>query len=201
MNEKQSQELQTLEGLESAGTIEETQVERLAELREFKGVFEKAKSVDSLTIQKEKFREKAEKEEADRKALEAKLNTTTDPKSSPAQVDVVDYIGISTALDGLDQREKTFLAEQHRLSGKPLQEIRDGEDFTLWKDAYRAKIEKENALKPNSTQAIEDAPKSFKDKLAGASMAEKEEMLKAAGLYKEPRPRADKANIGQSRSR
>jgi hypothetical protein len=201
MNEKQSQEFEALKALETAGTLEDAQMERYTELQEISALFEKAKAVDSLQIQKEKFREKAEKEEADRKALEAKLNEAIQKPSDKAPLAVEDYINISSSLDGLDAREKTYLAEQHRFSGKPLHEIRGGEDFQLWQDAYRKKQEKENALKPNSGQPSEPPPLSFKDKLSGASIAEKEEMLKAAGLYKESRPRADKSSIGISRSR
>jgi len=114
---------------------------------------------------------------------------------------VEDYIDISTSLEGLDAREKAFLAEQHKLSGKPLQEIRTGEDFQLWQSAYRTKVEKENALRPNATQASEEAPKSLVERLKNASLAEKEELLKEAGLYKENRRRSDSVNIGNTRTR
>lgn len=196
MNEKQSQELEALEALETAGTLEDVQKERYEELKEIKALSEKAKAADSLQVQKEKFREKAEKEEAERKALEAKLNEHIREPGSKAALDVVDYIDISASLDGLDQREKTYLAEQHKLSGKPLKEIREGEDFQLWQNAYRAKQEKERALKPNSQQPVEPPPKSFAERLRDASIAEKEAMLKEAGLYREARPRADRTKIG-----
>ena len=116
-------------------------------------------------------------------------------------LDVEDYIGISTALDGLDQREKARLAEEHKLSGKPLKAIRESEDYQLWQTAYRQKQERENALKPSSTQATEDMPKSAAQKLQGAtSLAETEAILRELGLYKDARPRADKVDIGARRS-
>lgn len=150
-------------------------------------------------IQKEKFREKFEKAEAERKALEAKLNEQVSRGTVPLAVE--DYIDISTSLDGLDAREKAKLAEDHKLSGKPLKDIREGEDYQLWQSAYRAKIEKENSLKPSATQPLEDGPRSLKDRLANATLAEKEEILREQGMYKDFRPRADRTSIGNTRSR
>lgn len=146
--------------------------------------------------------------EKEAKRLQAELGRTQREvkkvarKTAPStSLDVEDYIGISTALDGLDQREKARLAEEHKLSGKPLKAIRESEDFQLWQTAYRQKQEKENALKPSSTQAAEDMPKSAAQKLRGAtSLAETEAILRELGLYKDARPRADKVDIGARRS-
>lgn len=114
---------------------------------------------------------------------------------------VEDFIDISAALDGLDPREKARLAEEHKLSGKPLKQIRESEDYQLWQTAYRMKLEKENALKPSSTQAVEEQPKSAGQRIAAAkTLAEKEAVLKELGLWKENRPRADKVTIGLPRS-
>lgn len=153
----------------------------------------------SALIQKEKFREKFEKAEAERKALEAKLNEQARRGNVPLAVE--DYIDISTSLEGLDQREKAYLAEQHKLSGKPLSDIRGTEDFSLWQSAYRQKQEKESALKPNATQALEDAPMSLSQRLAKASVSEKEAILRENGMYKEFRPRSDRTSIGSTRTR
>ena len=169
---------------------EETPAEEPAESPELK----------SALVQKEKFREKLEKKEAELEALKKKPAEVADENSAP--LDVEDYIDISTSLDGLDQREKAYLAEQHKLSGKPLTEIRESEDFQLWDEAYRAKQEKENALKPNSAQEREDAPKPFTEQLKGATLAEKEALLKEKGLYKENLPpSSNRVDIGNPLSR
>lgn len=139
---------------------------------------------------------RAKDAEAKAKALEAKLGT-----QGNAPLAVEDYIDISTALDGLDAREKAYLAEQHRQSGRPLKEIREGEDFQLWNSAYRAKQEKERALAPSSTQAVEDGPMPLAERLRNASVAEKEQILRDLNLYKENRPRADRVSIGNTRTR
>jgi len=156
------------------------------------------KELLSALAQKDHFREKAERAEKERKALEVKLNQATKAQGT-APLDVSDYIDISTSLDGLDPREKAYLAEQHKLTGRPLKEIRESEDFTFWDSAYRAKQEKEAALKPNSAQSEEDAPRSLAERLRNATVAEREEILREQGLYKEFRPRADRVKIGNTR--
>jgi len=165
-------------------------------------------SVDTsaLTEQLEKEKEarrqltaRAAKAEAERKAaLEQLERARKEGGTVPLGVD--DYINISTALDGLDQREKARLAEEHRNSGKPLKEIRESEDFQLWQSAYRAKVEAENALKPSSTQAVEEGPQTLTDRLKTASLEEKEAILAEAGLWRSPRPKADKVDIGKKLS-
>lgn len=139
--------------------------------------------------------ERAKKAEADKKALEAQLNALQS-KQSPKSLDVDDYIDISASLEGLDQKEKTRLAEEHKLTGKPLSEIRQSEDFLLWQSAWRAKVEKERALKPSNVQEEAPREKTLGEKLATASLEEKEKLLTEAGYYKSYRPRADRQNIG-----
>ena len=149
----------------------------------------------SALVQKEKFRERFEKAEAERKALEEKLNASI--KGNP--LDVSDYIDISTSLSGLDPREQARLAEEHKNTGKSLKDIRESEDYQLWQTAYRQKQEKENALKPNATQSVEDAPMNLQQRLRNATLAEKEQILKDNGMYKEFRPRNDRTGIGITR--
>jgi len=203
MKEQLKVELQELTNLETAGTLEDSQKSRLEELKEFEQVEQTAeqtkKDLNSALAQKDHFRTKSEKEEADRKVLEAKLNEVTgNTKKLREVLDVEEYIGISTSLEGLDQAEKTFLAEQHKLTGKPLNEIRNSEDFALWDSGHKAKVEKEKSLKPSNTQSDSEVPKTLADKLANASLAEKEKILTEAGLYKSPHPhRVDRTNIGQ----
>jgi hypothetical protein len=126
-------------------------------------------------------------------AYEANKNKPIDVKS----LDVEDYIDISASLEGLDQKEKEFLAREHKLSGQPLAEIRKNEDFLLWQSAYRQKVEKERlTLKPSSTQPESEIPKTLHEKLKGASLEEKEKILTEAGYYKSPRPIGERKNIG-----
>lgn len=134
-----------------------------------------------------------------RKAIAYDTNKTR-PTVTKTNLDVGDYIDISASLEGLDQREKEYLASQHKMTGKPLAEIRKDEDFNLWQTAYREKAEKEKlSLKPSGTQSESDKPMSFKEKLQSASLEEKEALLTEAGLYKSPRPRVDRVDLGRGK--
>lgn len=139
---------------------------------------------------------RAREAEAKAKALEAKLGA-----QGTAPLAVEDFIDISTSLDGLDVREKARLAEEHKNTGKSLKDIRESEDFQLWQSAYRQKQEKENALRPSATQALEEGPKSLAERLRDASLEEKEAILREQGMYKDFRPKADRVNIGNTRTR
>lgn len=145
-----------------------------------------------------RLKEEAERRrKAEAEAREAKAKLEAIQRAKKGSLDVEDYIDISASLEGLDQREKSFLAEQHKLSGKSLSEIRNGEDFSLWQSAYRAKVEKERqTLSPSSKQSESERPKTLTQKLKDASLAEKEEILSKAGLYKTPKPRTDVRRIG-----
>lgn len=207
MDDKLKLEFQALQKLEAEGSLDETQTARFEEIKKLdlaeKTVAEKSKDLASALAQKEHFRTKAEKEETERKALEAKLNEyskNVGDQGGKKGLDVEDYINISASLEGLDAKEKERLAREHKLTGVPLAEIRKDEDFVLWQTAYRTKLEKEKlALKPTGTQADAEKEKSFAQKLAGASLADKEKILTEAGLYKQVRPRADRTNIGVNR--
>lgn len=139
---------------------------------------------------------RAKKAEAEAKVLEAKLKAATGAKPP---LDVEDFLDISASLEGLDQREKSYLAEMHKLTGKPLAEIRKDENFGLWQSAYRQKVEKELSLKPSGTQSESDKPMSFSELLAKSSVADKEKILTDAGLYKSPRPRSDRVDLGRGK--
>lgn len=155
-----------------------------------------SKELQSALAQKEHFRQKAEKAEKERKALEAQLNKRVQNGTQPA-LDVEDYIDINTALSGLDTVEQAYLAKMHKLTGEAMKDIRESEDFQLWNSAYRAKLEKEAALKPTNTQVLEEQPGSLAQQLAKAStIAEREKILREHDLWRDPRPKADRTNIG-----
>lgn len=157
--------------------------------------------LEKKAILADNYKIRAEKAEKERKALEEKLNQAVKNQGEKPTLGVEDYIDISASLEGLDQREKEYLASQHKLSGKSLRDIRQDEDFTLWQTAYRDKIEKEKlSLKPSGTQSDSDRPMSFAERLSNTqSVAEKEKLLSEAGLYKSPRPRSDRVDLGRGK--
>lgn len=194
MNDEKT-EMETPENQEEEVVEEEQPSEEVVEPESTDGVDKK--QFESAIKQKEHFREKAEKAETERKALEEKLNKAVQSDGKAKEgLDIEDYIDISASLEGLDQREKEYLAREHKLTNKPLSEIRDDEDFQLWQSAYQAKVEKEKTLHPNGTQSDAERPKTLNERLAAANLVDKEKILQEAGLWKSPRPRSDQAHIG-----
>lgn len=157
------------------------------------------KGLKSALAQKDHFREKFEKAEKERKALEERLRKAAAGTADRSALDVEDYIDISNALSGLDREQQAYLSEQHKLTGKPLSEIRESAAFKRWDAGYQAEQEAERALHPNSAQPEADLPKSVNEKLKGASLAEKERLLTEMGLWKSPHPKSDRVKIGDTR--
>lgn len=125
------------------------------------------------------------------------------PVESTKSLEVDDFINISASLEGLNQAEKSYLAEQHKLTGKPLSEIRNSENFLLWQSGYHAKVEKERALKPNSAQPDGDAPRTLSGEISRlnngtnfkANLEQQEKLLQEAGLYKAPKVNPHRTSI------
>ncbi len=116
------------------------------------------------------------------------------PVEKPAVLNVEDYIDISASLEGLDQRQKEKLAQEHKLTGKPLSEIRKSEDFLLWNTGYQAKVEKEQALNPSTRQPEVKQEKTFEEIIEETKGAnpfkitpEREKLMEDAGLWKSPK--------------
>lgn len=192
------EEKPTLDNQESSNPEESEETLNPEELAEPEDVIEEEAKTDKFEELYKNQKIRAEKAETERKALEEKLNAAikSDGKAKEG-LDIEDYIDISASLEGLDKREKEYLAREHKLTNTPLPEIRESEDYKLWQSAYQAKVEKEEkTLKPNGTQSDSERPQSLTDQLTGASLADKEKMLKDAGYYKSPRPRTDRINIG-----
>jgi hypothetical protein len=139
--------------------------------------------------------------EAKRKYKEPEPEEKSEPpaKEAKAPLAVEDYIDISNALSGLDREQQAYISEQHRLTGKPLGELREGKEFQRWDKGYQAEVEAERALHPNSTQSVEDAPKTLAEALKNASIADKERILKEAGILKMTRQDKERVKIGNTR--
>lgn len=152
------------------------------------------------TYSEDEFRQvvaRAKKAEAEARTFKAQSDNLK--KANNKSLDVEDYIDISASLEGLDSREKEYLAREHKLSGRPLNEIRKDENFSLWQSAYRQKVEKERtSLAPSSKQPDDNSPISLEDALENATIEEKEEILRnSMGYSVGNKPRADRVNIGR----
>ena len=110
-------------------------------------------------------------------------------KAKPVQVvnsslDVNDYIEISASLEGLDAREKEYLAKQHKVTGQPLNEIRKSEDFGFWQSSYQGKKSRDQAsLTPSTKQPDDTSPISLEEALNNASTIEEKEAILAQVGY------------------
>lgn len=199
--EDETKQVDEQESLNPAESEETLNTEEEAEVEEITEVSEESQSAKLDELYKNQ-KVRAEKAEAELKKLEKQLNAKVNKDTGSrdaASLDVEDYIDISASLEGLDQREKEKLAREHKLTGRPLSEIRKDEDFVLWQEAYRQRVEKERALNPSTTQEEREKDSSLSAKLAKANtLEETEKILEEAGLYKAPRPKADRVRIDRN---
>lgn len=153
-----------------------------------------------LEAKNKQLYERAKKAEAEAKVARQEIERLKKVSTGSKGLDVSDYIDISSSLEGLTQREKEKLAQEHKLTGKPIKELRNSEDFLLWQSALKQKMEREAAsLPPSSKQPDDNSPISLDDALAGAqSMEEKEALLaETMGYSIGNKPRTDRVVIGR----
>ena len=122
-------------------------------------------------------------------------------KKAPQEksADSIDLIKLGKKLQDYSDDELDFVTDYAK-SKKPEDILKalDNPYIQQGIKAQREVLEKEKlALAPSSTQAETDRPKSLGERLAGASLEEKEKILTDAGLYKSPRPRSDRVFIGK----
>lgn len=123
------------------------------------------------------------------------------PQETGSSVDALEFIKLGKKLQDYADEEIDFATEVAK-SKRPEDILKalDNEMVQLAINARREKVEKEKlSLKPTGTQSDSDKPKSFTERLASASLADKEKLLAEAGLYKSPRPKADRVNLGRGK--
>lgn len=109
-------------------------------------------------------------------------------KGSPGNPDAIDLIKLGKKLQDYTDDELDFVTE-HAKSKKPEDILKALENPFIQAgiEANRQKVAKERqALTPSDTQSEANAPKSLAEKLAGASLEDKEKLLTEMGLYKAP---------------
>lgn len=113
-------------------------------------------------------------------------------------IDSVDLIKLGKKLQDYSDDELDFVTEYAK-SKKPEDILKALENQFIQQGikAQREKVEKEKiALKPNSNQPDSERPKTLHERLASASLEEKEKILIEIGGYKNPRPKGERQNIG-----
>lgn len=115
-------------------------------------------------------------------------------------VDALEFIKLGKKLQDYSDTEIDFATEvAHSKSPESILKALDNPMVKLAIQANREKEAKELSLKPSGTQSESDTPKSLTERLASASLADKEKILQEAGLYKSPRPRTDRVNLGRGK--
>ena len=112
--------------------------------------------------------------------------------------DSIDQIKLGKKLADYSDDELDFVVDYAK-SKKPEDILRALENpfVKVGIQAHREKVEKENlTLKPSSTQSESERPKTLHERLANASIEEKEKILTEVGGYKSPRPKGERQNIG-----
>jgi len=119
------------------------------------------------------------KKQLDEMKKSKKSSTTSN--SEPLDVDSI--LEVQTATKGLDADEVEELRLRAKATGESLTEARKNDNFVLWREAKKAKVAKEKALKPSSTQTESSKPKTLEDRLAEAkTFEEKEKILSEVGM-------------------
>lgn len=112
---------------------------------------------DEIVTRKElnKLYARAKTAEEKAKKAEAKLVQARKPVS-----DVDAILEVQKATKGLDEDEVAELQLRAKAMGVPLSDARQNENFKIWRDGRKAKVEKEKALNPSTAQSEVESKKS-----------------------------------------
>jgi hypothetical protein len=149
---------------------------------------EVSNEMKTALAQKEHFRAKAEK-------LEAELKKVSEQKSQPSgNIDALEITRLGKSISQYDDQETDFIIERAKgkfntLSPNPSQIVEASKDQWTQEAILnrRAKAEKERALNPSNKQPdIKQVPKNLEQQLEAASLEEAEKILLEKGLIKFP---------------
>jgi hypothetical protein len=118
-----------------------------------------------------------------KKSIESKNITT-----SSGDVDLDRILEVKSATEGLDTREIQTLRLISKQKKVPLNQARQDDDFVLWQDGYKKKVELENVKNniptPSTTQNSSNVAKSIKD----MPIEDRTKLFKELGLIKAHKP-------------
>lgn len=183
-------------------TSEETQEETQPEPEKSETQEETSEQTSEETVEKETSEEtpktpepvdyeakfKASQAEAIRLKKENEgLRKAKPSNPSDSKVNVDEVLEITTATEGLSPAEVSELKLRADATGKSLLESRKDENFVLWQNAHKDKVEKDNSPQPSTKQGQGGAQeKSLKD----MSVDEKDKFLSERGFVKPfPKPK------------
>lgn len=173
METQTQEELTNLLELEEAGTLEETQQNRLNELKSWADAEKSAGKAKEIEEKNKQLFERTKKAEDKAKLAEEELAKV---KGEPRkELDPTEIADVSLALSGLDPDEQAKLIRDAKAFGKPLSEIRKSEDFVLWQGAHKEKVEKEKTTPPSTKQTASDTREDRIRRFKSGEMTEEEE--------------------------
>lgn len=130
---------------------------------------------------------------AERKEFKEELEKIKKQKSTfPPEDDINRIVEVTTALEGLDEEERREVILRAKAKGVSLKEAREDENFLLWQEARRKKVEEEKTkLEPStktspSEKTLDDVKPADLSKM---SSEERDEFLKKAGWINDRRER------------
>jgi hypothetical protein len=146
---------------------------------------------------------RVKKAEEDAKKAKEALSKAKVPIS-----DIDAILEVQSSTRDLDPQEIAELKLRANAGDLSLTEARKDPNYLLWQDAYRVKVEKENAAKPSTLQPEVEKAKTALDKLREAdknatfeeAMENKAKILEREGLWKEPKRRKEASKIRLSQN-
>ena len=103
-------------------------------------------------------------------------------------LDPEDMVRTLATFEGLDNAERTRLIQESKLKDVSLEDARKDEDFVLWQQAHKKKVEKEKVTSPSTKQGIDvTSPKARVERFKGGQMTteEEEKFLVETGIMKD----------------
>lgn len=143
-------------------------------------------SPEELTSLKASLKEAEEKNTrlfARLKKAEDKKRKEIEKSAPPTSIEleVEKIVEVTSALEGLDVKEKARLIIESKQKGTSLGETRRDEDFVLWQTAYKEKVAKNNAPLPSTKQTTKGQEPTLDEVLKDGTLEEKEKALKELG--------------------
>lgn len=158
--------------------VEEPTVE-ITPPRETETPNEKTDSPEQYTEREKRYYARMKQAENIAKQAREELSKAKKPVS---EIDAI--LEVQAATKDLSAQEIVELRYRATALGKPLSEARKDENFKLWQEAYKGKVEKENALLPSTTQGNVTREKSLKE----MSEDERRVLFQEMGLVKRQTP-------------
>ena len=141
-------------------------------------------------VSKEEFEGLKKKNEqlfARLKKTEEKLDKASKTQTGTG-LDPEEVVKTMATFEGLDNAERLRLIQESKIKGISLDDARKDEDFGLWQQAHKKKVEKEKVIPPSTKQGSDTtSPKARVERFRSGQMTpqEENEFLVDSGIMKD----------------